>query len=104
MPRGSVFAVDSFASVAQLLTLDSGASMTPEQAALQIMQQKKPDDKCSKQSFAQALSFGIALGAGVGAALGVAMHSLAIGIALGAGVGVAFASAFGGGRCKKDGD
>jgi hypothetical protein len=67
-----------------------------------IMEQKQPNDKCSKQSFAQAFSLGIAVGAGVGTALGVAMHCLDIGIAIGVGTGVAFTFAFGGKSCKKD--
>jgi hypothetical protein len=68
----------------------------------QIMEQNKPDSKCSRQSFAQALSLGIGIGAGVGTAIGVAMHSMAIGIGIGAGVAVAFTFAFGGKKCNKD--
>ena len=64
------------------------------------MEQKQANDTCSKQSFFQTVSLGIAVGAGVGTAMGVAMHSIAIGIAIGAGLSVAFA--FGDKRCRKD--
>jgi hypothetical protein len=69
-----------------------------------IMEQKQPDDKCPrpKQSFAQVLFLGFAVGAGVAIALGVAMHSAGVGIGIGVGVGLALTFARCGKSCKQD--
>ncbi|MGC9943641.1 MAG: hypothetical protein ABSE48_17585 [Verrucomicrobiota bacterium] len=66
------------------------------------MEQKQPNDKYSKQSFALVLFSGLAVGVGVGIAAGIAVHFVAIGTDVGVGMGLAVTFAFCGKGCRKD--